>query len=160
LGWISGESVNALRPTLEQALRHHQAGRLAEAEALYRAVLRRHPGQPDAFKLMEDWRRVPAVPIHEVVYEELVAQPEAGSRALESFCGLDWDERCLSFYRTEPVVQTSGKLQVRQPIYHRSIGRWAPFQVHLDPLRRALGITQRSRPGQPDSHPVEDCHAE
>ena len=57
------------------------------------------------------------MPIHEVVYEELVANPEAVSRALVAACGLDWDERCLSFYRTERVVQTASKLQVRRPIY-------------------------------------------
>ena len=33
---------------LEQAIAHHQAGRLAEAEPLYRAVLQADPGQPDA----------------------------------------------------------------------------------------------------------------
>ena len=43
------------------------------------------------------------VPIHEVVYEELVADQEAVSRELVRFCGLDWDERCLAFYRTERV---------------------------------------------------------
>ena len=33
-------------------------------------------------RLMEHWRRVLPMPIHEVVYEELVANPEAVSRAL------------------------------------------------------------------------------
>jgi hypothetical protein len=89
-------------------------------------------------RLMEHWRRVLPVPIHEVVYEELVADPPTVSRALVAACGLDWEERCLSFYRTERVVQTASKLQVRRPIYHRSVGRSKAFQGHLEPLRLAL----------------------
>jgi predicted O-linked N-acetylglucosamine transferase (SPINDLY family) len=37
--------------TLELALRHHQAGRLAEAGALYGQILARDPGHPDALHL-------------------------------------------------------------------------------------------------------------
>ena len=33
---------------LRQAVAHHQAGRLSEAEELYRAILHAQPGQPDA----------------------------------------------------------------------------------------------------------------
>ena len=33
---------------LQQAVAHHQAGRLSEAEDLYRAILQAQPGQPDA----------------------------------------------------------------------------------------------------------------
>jgi len=87
-------------------------------------------------RLMEHWRSVLPVPSHEVVYEELVADPPTVSRALVAACGLDWDERCLSFYRTERIVQTASKLQVRQPIHRRSLGRWKPFDAHLEPLRQ------------------------
>jgi tetratricopeptide (TPR) repeat protein len=100
-----------------------------------------HHGQYE--RLMEHWRRVLPMPIHEVVYEELVADAPAVSRALVAACGLDWDERCLSFYRTERVVQTASKLQVRRPIYKRSVGRWKAFRAHLEPLRQALGIPER-----------------
>jgi tetratricopeptide (TPR) repeat protein len=94
-------------------------------------------------RLMEHWRRVLPVPIHEVVYEELVADAPAVSRELVAACGLDWDERCLSFYRTDRVVQTASKLQVRRPIYQGSVGRSKLFQAHLEPLRLALGIAAR-----------------
>jgi hypothetical protein len=101
---------------------------------------------------MEHWRRVLPLPIHEVVYEELVADPPAVSRALVAACGLDWDERCLSFYRTTRTVQTASKLQVRRPIYGRSVGRSKAFKAHLEPLRRALGIPECSRHTDADAH--------
>ena len=41
---------------IEQAMRiaigHHQAGRMAEAEGLYRQVLEQDPGYPDALHLL------------------------------------------------------------------------------------------------------------
>jgi tetratricopeptide (TPR) repeat protein len=98
----------------------------------------------ESARLMEHWRRVLPLPIHEIVYEDLVAEPEAVSRKLVAVCGLDWDERCLKFYRTERDVQTASKLQVRRPIYHSSVGRWKAFQSDLEPLRVALGIAKAS----------------
>jgi tetratricopeptide (TPR) repeat protein len=41
-----------LNRALEIAVRHHQAGRFREAEALYAQVLRDHPDHPDALHLM------------------------------------------------------------------------------------------------------------
>lgn len=37
---------------LRQAVLHHEAGRLAEAEALYRKLLRKQPQDPDALHLL------------------------------------------------------------------------------------------------------------
>ena len=79
-------------------------------------------------RLMAHWRRVLPMPMHEVVYEELVANQEAVSRELVAFCGLDWDDRCLTFYKSPRAVQTASKLQVRQPIY-------TPFRGPLETLR-------------------------
>jgi tetratricopeptide (TPR) repeat protein len=111
-------------------------------------------------RLMEHWRRVLPRPIHDVVYEELVANPESTSRELLAACDLVWDERCLSFYRTERVVRTASKLQVRQPIYHRSVGRWKAFESHLEPLRRSLDISQPCTDRtEPNTTQLEKCYA-
>jgi tetratricopeptide (TPR) repeat protein len=40
------------RATLDEAVRRHRAGRLDKAEALYRAVLKQQPEQPDALHLL------------------------------------------------------------------------------------------------------------
>ncbi|MFM7136608.1 MAG: tetratricopeptide repeat protein [Planctomycetota bacterium] len=42
----------AAQQLLQQAVAHHQAGRLAEAEALYRQILAARPDQPDALHLL------------------------------------------------------------------------------------------------------------
>lgn len=41
-----------ISPLLATANRHHQSGRLAEAEALYQEILKKHPEQPDALQFM------------------------------------------------------------------------------------------------------------
>jgi tetratricopeptide (TPR) repeat protein len=93
----------------------------------------------DRERLMSHWRAVVPMPILEVVYEDLVANQETVSRRLIEFCGLPWDERCLRFHENRRPVKTSSVLQVRQPIYATSVGRWRHYQAHLRPLLRALG---------------------
>jgi len=89
---------------------------------------------------MAHWRRVLPVPMLEVSYEDLVANQEAVSRRLVDFCGLDWDERCLRFHENRRPVKTLSVLQVRQPMYTSSVGRWQRYAAHLGPLLRVLEI--------------------
>ena len=89
-------------------------------------------------KLLAHWRAVLPTRIFEVQYEELVEHQEAVSRNLLAFCGLAWDDRCLAFHKTERAVQTASSVQVRQPIYRTSIGRWKRYEPHLQPLIQAL----------------------
>lgn len=85
--------------------------------------------------LMAHWRRVlPESSMLEVSYEELVGDFEAGARRIVEFCGLDWDERCLSFHETERSVRTASATQVRRPIYRNAIERWRPYECQLKPL--------------------------
>jgi tetratricopeptide (TPR) repeat protein len=95
-------------------------------------------------RLMAHWHAVLPVPILEVVYEDLVANLEPVSRRLVAFCGLEWDERCLKFHENRRPVQTVSKLQVRQPIYQSSVGRWRRYARHLQPLLAALGYHEDS----------------
>ena len=92
-------------------------------------------------QIMAHWTQVLPMPIHEVCYEELVQNQEAVTRRLLAFCGLDWDERCLSFYKTNRPVVTASSVQVRKPMSAQSIGRWKNYRKHLGPLFQALGTT-------------------
>jgi tetratricopeptide (TPR) repeat protein len=89
--------------------------------------------------LMEHWKQVLPLPILEVQYEELVGNIEEVSRRMVSFCGVPWDPAVLRYYENTRSVQTSSLWQVRQPIYHRAIGRWKHYARHLNPLLRELG---------------------
>jgi tetratricopeptide (TPR) repeat protein len=91
-------------------------------------------------RLMAHWRRVLPVPMFELQYEELTAEPEVVSRRLVAFCGLEWDERCLRFHETERPVRTASTAQVRQPMYRSAVGRWKRYEKHLGRLLAALGL--------------------
>jgi hypothetical protein len=85
-------------------------------------------------RLMAHWQQVLPLAMFDLHYEDLVAGPEPITRELLSFCGLDWDERCAHFHQTQRPVLTASNLQVRQPVYTRSVGRWQRYQSHLGPL--------------------------
>ena len=92
-------------------------------------------------KLMDHWRQVlPQGRILDVRYEEVVADLEGQARRIIAHCGLDWDERCLAFHKTARPVRTASAMQVRQPIYNLSIGRWRVYEPYIGPLLAELGV--------------------
>ena len=91
-------------------------------------------------QLMDHWRSVlPQGAMLEVRYEDVVDDLEGQSRRITDYCGLPWDDRCLSFHETERAVGTASALQVRRPIYRSSLQRWRRFAAYLEPLLRELG---------------------
>jgi tetratricopeptide (TPR) repeat protein len=92
-------------------------------------------------RLMTHWHNVlPAGRILDVRYEDTVADLEGQARRILSYCGLPWDDRCLSFHKTERPVRTASIAQVRQPIYKSSVERWRVYEEFLGPLLKELGI--------------------
>ncbi|MCR8549379.1 sulfotransferase [Salipiger sp. P9] len=85
------------------------------------------------------WKtRLPGV-IHEIRYEDLVADPEPQSRALVAAAGLDWQDACLDFHKNTDAVKTLSVSQVRQPIYRGSARAWAKYERELEPFIEAWG---------------------
>lgn len=89
-------------------------------------------------RLMAHWRAALPLPMLDVRYEELVAEPQRLTREMVAFCGLDWDDRCLSSHETRRAVDTASQFQVRRPVYTDSVGRWRRYAKHLGPLMEAL----------------------
>jgi tetratricopeptide (TPR) repeat protein len=85
-------------------------------------------------RLMDHWRRVLPMTIFEISYEAVVADLEHEARRLVQACGLEWEQGCLSFNETRRPVRTASVIQVRQPIYARSVGRWRHYAEALGPL--------------------------
>lgn len=95
-------------------------------------------------RLMVHWRAVlPPEVLLEVRYEDVVDDLEGQARRAVAHCGLDWDDSCLAFHRTERPVRTASHAQVRQPIYRSAIGRPRPPPEMMRPLLDALGPEQR-----------------
>jgi hypothetical protein len=86
-------------------------------------------------RLVSHWRSVlPSSTLLEVPYEALVTNQEEWTRKVVDFIGLEWDQRCLEFYKTKRAVVTSSFWQVRQSIYKNSVARWHNYKPFIAPL--------------------------
>ncbi|MDE2184878.1 MAG: sulfotransferase [Alphaproteobacteria bacterium] len=96
--------------------------------------------------LMAHWRRVlPDGAMLELRYEDLVEDFERQSRRVLDYCGLEWDDRCLQFHKTDRPIYTVSVSQVRQPLFHSSIGRWQRYERQLAPLLEMIGDRSADR---------------
>ena len=90
--------------------------------------------------LMTYWREtLPEDRFMEIGYEDIIGAQETKTRELLAFCGLDYEEACLRFHENQAPVATASSVQVRQPLYSGSIGRWKKYGHQLDGLKTALG---------------------
>jgi len=89
-------------------------------------------------RLIAHWRNAFGDSIHEVRYEELVADPAGTGATLARACGLDWSDRAVEVEKNAAVSYTASAAQVRQPIYRTSTGRWRHYRRQLEPLIAAL----------------------
>jgi len=92
----------------------------------------------DYRRLMDHWKSVLDLPILDVVYEDLVGDLETHARRLIDYLGLDWNEACLDFHKTNRVTATASNQQVIRPIYTSSVGRYRNYEKHLGPLRASI----------------------
>jgi tetratricopeptide (TPR) repeat protein len=89
-------------------------------------------------RLMSHWKKVLPVPILDVSYEDTVTALESTARRMIEACGLAWEPACLEFHRTERPIRTASVMQVRQPVYQRSVARWKNYEPALAELFAAL----------------------
>ncbi len=93
----------------------------------------------DYVRLMDHWDEVLPGFVLRVQHEDVVNDLETQVRRILDFCGLEFEESCLEFYKTERNVRTPSSEQVRQPIYKSGLEQWRNFESHLGPLVEALG---------------------
>ena len=87
--------------------------------------------------------------VHRVIYERLVDDTETEVRRLLAYCGLPFEESCLSFYSNERAVRTASSEQVRRPIYREGVDQWRHYDAWLGPLKAALGTVLDAYPEVP-----------
>ena len=75
----------------------------------------------------------------EAAMKTLVSNPEQEIRGLLEFCGLTFEDACLTPEKTERPIRTPSSEQVRQPISADRISYWKHFEENLQPLQKMLG---------------------
>ncbi len=100
----------------------------------------------DYARLMAHFDEVLPGRVHRVIYERMVADPEAEIRALLDYCGLAFEPACLNFHETARAVRTASSEQVRTPLYASAVDHWQQYDEWLGPLKAAIGSALDSYP--------------
>jgi tetratricopeptide (TPR) repeat protein len=88
-------------------------------------------------RLWEKSRAAMSLDVHDIAYEELVADPVAQIQRLIGFLGLEWDDRVMDHEKVagrRSFISTASYAQVVEPLYDRSIGRWKRYAKQLEPI--------------------------
>jgi tetratricopeptide (TPR) repeat protein len=93
----------------------------------------------DYLELMDHWDSVLPGRVLRVQYEDVVADLDTQVRRILEYCGLPFEDSCISFHETSRSVRTPSSEQVRQPIYNSGLDQWKNFEPYLGPLKKALG---------------------
>jgi len=84
--------------------------------------------------LMDFWHeQLPGV-VLDFDYENLIENPTDQTQRLLEFCGLPWEDQCLNFHKNKRSIRTASHLQVKQPLYSTSVGKWQYFLPYLPEL--------------------------
>ena len=89
-------------------------------------------------RLMAHWASCFAEDIFTVDYDELVNSPEQVLRQLLHFLGFEWDDRCLTFQKTDSLVKTASVWQVRDELHTYSSGRWRNYTPFVQDIQALL----------------------
>ncbi len=84
--------------------------------------------------LMDHWHTVLPGVVYTVDYEKIVSDIEGESRKLLEFCELDWQAKCLKFHENKDASMTASTVQVRQPVYQSSVGKWRNYEQQMQPV--------------------------
>ncbi|MEP4164243.1 sulfotransferase [Maricaulis sp.] len=92
-------------------------------------------------RLMTHWHAVLPGRVHDVRYEDIIADQDGETRRLLDAVGVPFEPACLDFHRNASPSATHSAAQVRQPLYSSSVGLWQRYAEQLAPLARQLGVS-------------------
>ena len=98
----------------------------------------------DYVELMDHWHAVLPKQILTLSYEDLVKDLPATVDSLLQYCGLAYEDACLSFHMNDRPVATPSAEQVRQPLYTDALEHWKNYDAFLSPLKQVLEDHDRS----------------
>ena len=92
--------------------------------------------------LMSYWKSNFNKDIYDLNYEDLINNPESKIREIITFCGLDWQDACLEYYKNKKSIKTVSFSQARKPIYKDSLKGAAKFKNYIQDLENALSSSK------------------
>jgi tetratricopeptide (TPR) repeat protein len=93
-------------------------------------------------RIMQHWRSVRPLAMHELKYEDLVTRPKDCLTRLLEFLDLPWEDACLSHHEGDKTVMTASAWQVRQPVYKSSLDRAEPYGRYFAPTMARIAAVE------------------
>jgi len=87
-------------------------------------------------RLMQHWKQNLDLPIHTVVYEDMVEHGEEVSERMREFVGLPATAAGRERPAQGQVITSASMWQARQPVYRSSVARWRAYAPFLPELER------------------------
>ena len=84
--------------------------------------------------LMKFWSQYFKDSFINVKYEDLISSPETKIKDLINSCDLDWEKKCLEFYKNDSPIKTVSFNQANKPIYKTSIRKYEIYKNDLEDL--------------------------
>ena len=85
------------------------------------------------FKIIKNYKESNPGVVYELEFEKLVNNPQEESKKLMKYCDLEWDEKCLEYYKRKDLhSKTASNMQVRKAIYKHTLEKYLPYKKFLD----------------------------
>ena len=85
-------------------------------------------------RLMEHWKNVLPINIHTVEYDDVSKKPEATTKDIIEFIGLEWQQKCVD----RKIRPGQGFLMAENEEYDSSLLHSAYYDKYLNPLKQTL----------------------
>ena len=84
--------------------------------------------------LMNFWNIELKDEILNLQYESLTQNTEKEIKNIINFCGLNWEDQCLNFYKNKNPIKTLSVNQANKPIYQSSVNSYVYYENELNTL--------------------------
>ena len=81
--------------------------------------------------IMNFWNEKMNKEILNVEYENLINNKEFTVKEIIDYCGLEWNEKCLSHHKNNMTIKTLSANQAHKPIYSTSINSHKKYEIYL-----------------------------
>ena len=92
----------------------------------------------DQEEIMNEYKKKFRTKIYDLNYDLLVSNPAHEIKSLISWLGWKWDNQYLSPHLNPRSVLTASCVQVRSPIYSKSVGGWQNYKDMLKPAMEII----------------------
>ena len=86
-------------------------------------------------KIIDNFKKIYPEKIYTVELDRLTRNPIEISKDLFNFCNLEWDQKCLEFYKRDDLVsKTASNQQVRNEIFNNNIKKYEAYKEFFHPF--------------------------